>query len=69
LALAEPRGMRPLVAHCHLGLGKLHRCAGARDEAREYLAIARTMYREMDMQYWLEGAEAEMRASETSGTR
>jgi hypothetical protein len=21
--LAEPRGMRPLVAHCHLGLGKL----------------------------------------------
>ncbi len=21
LALAEPRGMRPLVAHCHLGLG------------------------------------------------
>src|SRR4029453_12171400 len=23
LALAEPRGMRPLVAHCHLGLGKL----------------------------------------------
>src|SRR5262249_50053932 len=25
LALAEPRGMRPLVAHCHLGLGKLYR--------------------------------------------
>jgi tetratricopeptide (TPR) repeat protein len=23
LSLAEPRGMRPLVAHCHLGLGKL----------------------------------------------
>jgi class 3 adenylate cyclase len=23
LTLAEPRGMRPLVAHCHLGLGKL----------------------------------------------
>jgi tetratricopeptide (TPR) repeat protein len=23
LALAEPRGMRLLVAHCHLGLGKL----------------------------------------------
>ncbi len=23
LALAEPRGMRPLIAHCHLGLGKL----------------------------------------------
>jgi tetratricopeptide (TPR) repeat protein len=25
LAIAEPRGMRPLVAHCHLGLGKLYR--------------------------------------------
>ena len=23
LALAEPRGMRPLIAHCHLGLSKL----------------------------------------------
>jgi predicted protein tyrosine phosphatase len=25
LALAEPRGMRPLVAHCHHGLAKLDR--------------------------------------------
>jgi hypothetical protein len=25
LTLAEPRGMRPLIAHCHLGLGKLSR--------------------------------------------
>src|SRR5262249_51627158 len=25
LALAEPRGMHPLVAHCHLGVGKLRR--------------------------------------------
>src|SRR5262249_38304964 len=24
LALAEPRGIRPITAHCHLGLGKLH---------------------------------------------
>ena len=30
LALAEPRGMRPLVAHCHLGLGKLYRRTGKR---------------------------------------
>ncbi len=22
--LAEPRGMRPLVAHCHLSLGKVY---------------------------------------------
>jgi hypothetical protein len=30
LALAAPRGMRPLVAHCHLGLGKLYRRTGKR---------------------------------------
>jgi tetratricopeptide (TPR) repeat protein len=60
LALAEPRGMRPLVAHCHLGLGKLYRRTGKRDEAEEHLTTATTMYREMDMRYWLEQAEAEM---------
>jgi tetratricopeptide (TPR) repeat protein len=60
LALAEPRGMRPLVAHCHLGLGKLYRRTDKREQAQEHLATARTMYREMGMTYWLEKAEAEM---------
>jgi class 3 adenylate cyclase/tetratricopeptide (TPR) repeat protein len=59
LALAEPRGMRPLVAHCHLGLGKLYRHTGKRQEAQEHLTMATTMYREMDMTYWLERAVAE----------
>ena len=62
LALAEPRGMRPLVAHCHLGLGRLDRRAGRREQAREHLATATAMYREMDMRFWLEQAEAEQRA-------
>ncbi len=57
LALAEPRGMRPLVAHCHLGLGKLYRRTGKRQEAQEHLTAATTMYREMGMTYWLEQAE------------
>jgi tetratricopeptide (TPR) repeat protein len=61
LALAEPRGMRPLVAHCHLGLGKLYRRTDRREQAREHLATATTMYREMGMTYWLEKAEAEVR--------
>jgi tetratricopeptide (TPR) repeat protein len=61
LALAEPRGMRPLVAHCHLGLGKLYRRTGTREHAREHVTTAAAMYREMDMQFWLEQAEAEMR--------
>jgi len=52
--------MRPLVAHCHLGLGKLHRRMGKREEAREHLTTATAMYREMDMRFWLEKAEAEL---------
>ena len=59
LALAEPRGMRPLLAHCHLGLGKLSRRTGKREQAHEHLATAATMYREMDMLFWLEKAETE----------
>ena len=59
MALAEELGLRPLVAHCHLGLGKLYRRGGKREEAREHLAIATTMYREMDMRFWLEQAETE----------
>ena len=61
LALAEPRGMRPLVAHCHLALGRLYRRTGKRDQAREHLTTATTMYRDMDMRFWLEQGEAEMK--------
>jgi class 3 adenylate cyclase/tetratricopeptide (TPR) repeat protein len=60
LALAGPRGMRPLVAHCHLGLGKLYRRTGKREQTQEHLTAAATMYREMGMTYWLDRAQAEM---------
>jgi hypothetical protein len=60
LTLAEPRGMRPLVAHCHLGLGTLYRRTGDRVKADEHLTISATMYREMDMGFWLQKAEAEL---------
>jgi tetratricopeptide (TPR) repeat protein len=63
LELADSRGMRPLVAHCHLGLGKLSRRTGQREHAREHLATATTMYREMDMRFWLTQAEAELTAA------
>jgi tetratricopeptide (TPR) repeat protein len=59
LTQASALGMRPLVAHCHLGLGKLYRRTGRREQAREHLATATTMYREMGMTYWLERTEAE----------
>jgi hypothetical protein len=60
IALAGELGMRPLVAHCHLGLGKLSGRTGKREQAQEHLNTATTMYREMGMTYWLEKAEAEM---------
>src|SRR5262249_1796096 len=60
LALATELGMRPVVAHCHLGLGKLYRRTGKREEGREHLTTATTMYREMDMRFWLEKAETEL---------
>jgi hypothetical protein len=53
--------MRPLVAHAHLGLGKLYRRTGKREQAQEHLAAATTMYREMGMRFWLEKAEADSR--------
>jgi carbon-monoxide dehydrogenase medium subunit len=60
LALADELRMRPLVAHCHLGLGKLYRRTGKREEAHEHLTTATGLYREMDMRFWLEQAEAEL---------
>ena len=58
---AEARGMRPLVAHCHLGFGTLFQRTGKREQAGEHLATATTLYREMDMRFWLEQGEAELR--------
>jgi uncharacterized protein HemY len=60
MANAEGLGMRPLVAHCHLGLGKLARRAGDVVKAREHLRTATAMYREMDMGFWLTQAAAEL---------
>jgi class 3 adenylate cyclase/tetratricopeptide (TPR) repeat protein len=60
LTLASDLGMRPLVAHCHLGLGKLYRRTGQRQAALEHLTTATTMYRIMGMGLWPEQAEAEI---------
>jgi tetratricopeptide (TPR) repeat protein len=60
LTSAQELEMRPLQAHCHLGLGKLHRRTGQREQAYEHLTTATTMYHDMGMTYWLEKGEAEM---------
>jgi class 3 adenylate cyclase/tetratricopeptide (TPR) repeat protein len=60
MALASELEMRPLVAHCHLGLCRLCRQTGKREQAHEHLTTATTMYRDMNMRFWLQKAEAEM---------
>ena len=61
LALAEELGMRPLIAHCHVGLGKLYRRSGNLQQAKKHLTNGVAMMREMEMGLWLEKAEAELK--------
>jgi tetratricopeptide (TPR) repeat protein len=65
LARAEELGMRPLVAHCHLGLGTLYAMAGQRQQARTALMTAIDLYRTMEMRFWLPQAEAGLAQVET----
>ena len=58
LALAEELGMRPLQAHCHLGLGTLYLKVAQREQARAALSTAIALYRAMAMPFWLPQAEA-----------
>src|SRR5262249_55077108 len=58
LALADALGMRPLLAHCHLGLGTLYAKIDRREQARAELSTAIALYRAMDMTFWLPQAEA-----------
>jgi len=57
LSLALAHGMRPLEAHCHLGLGKLFTSAGDTARAREHLGTAAAQMRRLEMGMWLEQAE------------
>jgi tetratricopeptide (TPR) repeat protein len=57
LALAEALGMRPLLAHCHYGLGLLYTRLGRPEQARAELSVAIELYRAMEMTFWLPRAE------------
>jgi hypothetical protein len=50
--------MRPLVAHCHRGLGTLYVKTGQREQARAALSTAVELYRAMEMSFWLPEAKA-----------
>ena len=54
LTLASDLDMRPLVAHCYAGVGRLYRRKGDAGQAHEHLLRAAAMYGEMGMMYWLE---------------
>jgi class 3 adenylate cyclase/tetratricopeptide (TPR) repeat protein len=58
LTLADELGMRPLQAHCRLGLGTLYAKLGRQEPARTELSAAIELYRSMAMTFWLPQAEA-----------
>jgi DNA-binding winged helix-turn-helix (wHTH) protein/class 3 adenylate cyclase/tetratricopeptide (TPR) repeat protein len=64
LALADELSMRPLVAHCHRGLGTLYAKAGRPEQARAALESAIELYRAMEMAFWLPQAEDALAAVE-----
>jgi tetratricopeptide (TPR) repeat protein len=64
LELAEELGMRPVAAHCHLGLGRLFRRCGDPGKSSEHIDIATAMYRDMNMEFWLDQAQADRETSE-----
>jgi tetratricopeptide (TPR) repeat protein len=68
LALAEAIGMRPLQAHCHLGLGTLYAQVNRLEQARAELSTAIALYRTMDMTFWLPRAEAALASVAGSGS-
>jgi tetratricopeptide (TPR) repeat protein len=71
LALANELGMRPLMAHCHRSLGMLYAATGQREQARAALSTASTLYRAMEMTFWLpqtEAALAQVRACSKATT-
>jgi hypothetical protein len=50
--------MRPLLAHCHFGLGELLAGMGQRELARDDLCVARDLYQSMAMTFWVARVEA-----------
>jgi len=61
IGLTHEPEMRLLLAHCHLGLGKLHRWRANRSGADEHLTIAAALFRAMQMPFCLQQTEAELR--------
>jgi predicted ATPase/DNA-binding winged helix-turn-helix (wHTH) protein len=63
IGLAQELGMRPLLAHCHLGVGSLYSRLGQRAQATAALSTAVEIYRALSMSFWLPQAEAALARS------
>jgi hypothetical protein len=63
---ADALGMRPLAAHCHLGLGTLYAQTRRPEPARAELSAAMALSRAMDMTFWLSRAEAALARVESA---
>jgi hypothetical protein len=51
LRIAEELQMRPLVAHCHAGLGRIATAMGQVNDAQPHVQLAREMYADMRMAF------------------
>jgi sugar phosphate isomerase/epimerase len=63
LALAEELGMRPLVAHCHFGLGRLYAKIGQPERTDTEFSHAIKLFHAMEMTFWLTQAHAALAQS------
>jgi class 3 adenylate cyclase/tetratricopeptide (TPR) repeat protein len=62
MALATDLAMRPLQAHIHLSLGRLHARENQIEKAKKELSLALTSYRSMEMPIWISAAEQKLSA-------
>jgi len=58
ILLAEELGMRPLLGRSYLGLGRLYARSGDRGKSEEVLTGAATLFKDMEMDFWLEQVQA-----------
>jgi class 3 adenylate cyclase/tetratricopeptide (TPR) repeat protein len=61
IALANDLEMKPLAAHCRLGLGTLWLQQGDEQRAEFELSAANRLYRQIGMTFWLNQTEAKLR--------
>jgi hypothetical protein len=62
LKLCVELGMKPLSAHCQMGLGSLYATVGSCERAAAELAAASEQFRAMKMHLWQKRAEALLRS-------